>query len=64
MAEQDFKFDDALLMKTAREMLAKKLTETVKEVAKSREWEITTISPWPCETRGPWERIHSAAQES
>lgn len=30
MAEQDFKFDDALLMKTAREMLAKKLTETVK----------------------------------
>ena len=43
MAEQDFKFDDALLMKTAREMLAKKLTETVKEVAKSGEWEITTI---------------------
>lgn len=40
MAEQDFKFDDALLMKTAREMLAKKLTETVKEVAKSGEWEI------------------------
>lgn len=35
MAEQDFKFDDALLMKIAREMLAKKLTETVKEVAKS-----------------------------
>ena len=30
MAEQDFKFDDALLMKTAREMLAKKLTETTK----------------------------------
>lgn len=27
MAEQDFKFDDALLMKTAREMLAKKLTD-------------------------------------
>lgn len=25
MAEQDFKFDDALLMKTAREMLAKKI---------------------------------------
>ena len=43
MAEQNFKFDDALLMKTAREMLAKKLTETVKEVAKSGEWEITTI---------------------
>lgn len=43
MAEQDFKFDDALLMKTAREMLAKKLTETVKEAAKSGEWEITTI---------------------
>lgn len=43
MAEQDFKFDDALLMKTAREMLAKKLTETVKEVAKSGEWEIATI---------------------
>ena len=43
MAEQDFKFDDALLMKTAREMLAKKLTETEKEVVKSGEWEITTI---------------------
>ena len=43
MAEQDFKFDDTLLMKTAREMLAKKLTETVKEVVKSGEWEITTI---------------------
>ena len=43
MAEQDFKFDDALLMKTAREMLAKKLTETVKEVAKSGEWEIPTV---------------------
>lgn len=25
MAEQDFKFDDALLVKTAREMLAKKI---------------------------------------
>lgn len=43
MAEQDFKFDDALLMKTTREMLAKKLTETVKEVAKSGEWEIPTV---------------------
>ena len=43
MAEQDFKFDDALLMKTAREMLAKKLAETVKEVAKSGEWEIPTV---------------------
>lgn len=43
MAEQDFKFDDALLMKTAREMLAKKLTETVKEVAKSGEWEIPAV---------------------
>lgn len=43
MAEQDFKFDDALLMKTAREMLAKKLAEAVKEVAKSGELEITTI---------------------
>lgn len=42
MAEQDFKSDDALLMKTAREMLAKKLAETVKEVAKSGEWEIPT----------------------
>lgn len=43
MAEQDFEFDDALLMKTAREALAKKLTETVKEVAKSGEWEIPTV---------------------
>lgn len=43
MAEQDFKFDDALLMKTAREMLAKKLAETVKEVANSEEWEIPTV---------------------
>lgn len=43
MAEQDFKFDDALLMKTACEMLAKKLAETVKEVAKSGEWENPTV---------------------
>ena len=32
MAEQNFKFDDALLMKTAREMLAKKLTERGRQV--------------------------------
>lgn len=44
MAEQNFKFDDALIMQTAREMLAKKLAETVKEVAKSGEWEIPTAT--------------------
>lgn len=44
MAKQDLKFDDALLMRTAREMLAKKLAETVKEVAKAGEWEIPTAT--------------------
>ncbi len=42
MAEPIFQFDEDLLMKTTRAKLAEDLTKTVKEVAKSGEWELTT----------------------
>mgnify|MGYP004497259735 CR=1 FL=1 len=62
MAEQDFKFDDALLMKTAREMLAnlRLLSRVMMEQWQKNSWE----RPNQCtSTIGTWSKSQSSFQE-